>query len=67
MKTPEEILTAIKEQATLCKEKGYPDFAPSNGICFRCQKNIYQDYERAGKTGLTHVTGCPHCNYSYCE
>jgi hypothetical protein len=73
MKTELEISEAKKAQAALCKEKSWPDFAPLDGICFRCHRQIYQDYEHAngyktsGKTGLSHITGCPHCNYSYCD
>jgi hypothetical protein len=68
---------AIKAQKSLQKEKGYPDFAPSNGICYSCKRQIYSaiihnngdyttgiDLEKATKEL---VTGCPHCNRSYCD
>ena len=76
---------ARQAQAILCKEKGYPDFAPSSGSCWKCHRNIYEQVEReqkdwlAGKmtkytTGITVdkastklITGCPHCNRSYCD
>jgi hypothetical protein len=67
MKTTSEIVAAIQAQRNLCKEKDLPHFAPSDGLCYDCRKSIYQDYNRPGWDGLTHVTGCPHCNYSYCE
>ena len=44
-------------------------FAPSNGICWRCHKNIAE-----GANGITLeklgdyiITGCPHCNCSFCD
>ncbi|MFK2341673.1 hypothetical protein ACIXN4_10475 [Bacteroides fragilis] len=43
-------------------------FAPSNGICYRCKKQIYSEggisVERAS-TELT--TGCPFCHTSYVD
>ena len=67
-KTTEEIIEARKAQAELCKERGLPHFAPDNGVCWRCNKNIYQNYETSmGVTGKEFVTGCPHCNRSYCD
>lgn len=62
-------------QAKLCKEKGYPDFAPSNGVCYDCRRQIYEQIDHGEyKTGrsveyatTTHITGCPHCHHSYCE
>ena len=78
---------AIIAQRKLCEEKGYPHFAPENGVCWRCHKNIYDEIKEEGRdwrTGkpngkfYTHgisveraakelVTGCPHCNRSYCD
>ena len=82
---------AAKAQEKYCKERGLPYFAPPDGKCYRCGKNIYERYTRnratfswfrpnessdddVVTTGITveaagsHlVTGCPHCNYSYCE
>lgn len=65
-------------QKKYCEEKGYPHFAPGSGVCYNCKQNIYIpiqqkcgdreyttgiDVERAGG----HITGCPHCNRSYCD
>ena len=66
-KSLEEIQQAIKEQAELCKETGKPHFAPYDGRCYDCNSNIYQNYNREGWNGKSHVTGCPHCHYSFCE
>lgn len=60
---------SVLAQEKLQTSKDYPRFAPPNGICWSCKKNIYVeihngliksgiDVERAG-TEL--VTGCPHC------
>ena len=68
---------AIEAQKKLCKEKGYPNFAPNKGICWKCGRNIYEELtigERNYKTGISVekageelVTGCPHCKRSYCD
>ena len=68
MKTPEEIKLAIDRQKHLCETQNLPHFAPSDGKCYDCGNNIYQDMPNSqGYTGLSFVTGCPHCHYSYCE
>lgn len=53
-------------QSAFCKYNKYPHFAPSNGICWGCGKQIYEkiDFSRA-ISDL--ITGCPHCNRSYCD
>lgn len=63
---------ATKAQARYCKVNNYPHFAPYDGICYRCHKNIYTESD--GHHGIsvenagTHlITGCPHCHYSFCE
>ena len=72
-KTNQKIQECIANQNKLCREKGYPHFAPANGVCYRCHRNIYQNYllnngqVSCGKSGLELVTGCPHCNLSFCE
>ena len=67
-------LLAIKAQEKFCGDG--PNFAPRNGICYRCHRNIYLPtngnngsvrgitVEEAGKK---RITGCPHCNYSFVE
>lgn len=44
-------------------------FAPNNRICYNCHKDI-----TSGEYGITLeklgnyiITGCPHCNISYCD
>lgn len=78
-----DIPKAISAQSDYCKQKDAPHFVPRGGICYKCHKNIYQEHEktetffgetRTRKTGITVekaaselVTGCPHCNISYCD
>jgi hypothetical protein len=47
-------------QKKFCEEKGFPFFAPTDGICRNCHGIIID-------TNTEHITGCPHCNYSFCE
>lgn len=44
-------------------------FAPKDGVCWYCKRNICE-----GEHGITLeklgdyiITGCPHCNRSYCN
>ena len=71
---------AHDEQERFCSSKELPRFAPYDGVCYRCHSNIYSpkvayafdgtvyttgfDVERAGKML---ITGCPHCNASFCD
>ena len=66
---------AAKAQSDLCAVKGYPHFAPYSGVCWSCKRNIFQEIDRGKyKTGIsvkqassTLITGCPHCNRTYCD
>ena len=72
---------AIKAQKEYCEKKGYPHFAPHNGICYFCGQQIYEAIQHDDDwkddtytTGITVkeaasvlVTGCPHCHRSYCD
>lgn len=53
-------------------------FAPSDGVCWHCGRNIYEEHAILkgnvviGKTGYSVeeagrvlITGCPHCHYSF--
>lgn len=76
-----EVSLAVKAQKDYCKSNEAPHFAPRNGVCWKCNKNIYEQHEKqyAGndkvfvfgisveKAGSELVTGCPHCNRSYCD
>lgn len=70
-KSVDEIRECIRAQKELCdsdpKLKNW-HFAPSDGLCYDCRKNIYQNYgDMSGHDGRSYITGCPHCNYSFCE
>ena len=72
---------AAKAQKEYCKKTSSPHFAPGSGICWSCKKNIYTQIEYKGRDGIKVytsgisvekaekelVTGCPHCNRSYCD
>lgn len=62
----DKIKDKIEKQKAFCKKNEVPYFAPSDGICWSCHKQIYdmidEDYcERE------HITGCPNCCRSYCD
>ena len=68
--TVEELSSAekVNNQLQMCKEKGYPDFIPKGGICWKCHKQVYDHEKYKGKTGAEElVTGCPFCFRSYCD
>lgn len=66
---------SIKGQKEYCIKNEAPDFAPSNGVCWKCHNNIYKPIKNRGYvSGITTekaktelVTGCPHCHRSYCD
>lgn len=71
---------AIAAQKKYIRENGGPFFAPKHGVCWKCHKNIYEPHTALNAngneytTGITveeagnrRVTGCPHCNRSYCS
>ncbi|MEK4425906.1 hypothetical protein [Solibacillus sp. FSL K6-1523] len=72
------IIESAKAQAEYCKETGAPHFAPRGGTCWNCNKNIYEELPHRNHTSIMCgisveeaktqlVTGCPHCNRSYCD
>lgn len=53
-------------QRQYCRETKTPRFAPTDGICWSCHKQIYSRISlEMASTRL--ITGCPHCHYSFCE
>lgn len=47
-------------------------FAPSNGICFSCGKNIFHSTQWSQGITLEMatneiITGCPHCFRTFCD
>jgi hypothetical protein len=70
-----DVQQSIANQKKRIEEGKCPDFAPSNGICYSCRRQIYSPITQpSGRvTGVDVesakylVTGCPHCNRSYCD
>jgi hypothetical protein len=62
-----DVQKSIEAQRKYCKEKGYPHFAPRNGICLYCSRQIYETGITTERAGSTLITGCPYCNKSYCD
>lgn len=69
-------IAAAKAQRDYCDEHGYPLFAPRDGLCYRCGRNIYLPTNGSNgrvigitvkEAGQKLITGCPHCNYSFVE
>lgn len=73
------IIKAILAQKQYCKLTGSPKFAPQDGCCYKCGRNIYMcrintdlgvtfttgiSVEEAGKHL---ITGCPHCHASFVD
>lgn len=62
----EDVRKAIATQKQYCKEHEAPHFAPEDGFCHSCGKQIYVNgYEDRVSSEL--ITGCPHCHRSYCD
>ncbi len=68
---------ANEAQAKYCDENDYPHFAP-RCHCYSCHQNIYLSGKRrcdgkevngisVERAGRELITGCPYCNWSYCE
>ncbi len=75
-----DIQKAIEAQENYIKKNNQPYFAPNDGICWICKKNIYEPiiFENIRRikcvTGITIeeasknlITCCPHCKNSYCD
>lgn len=70
---------AVAAQSKFCKDNKHPNFTYGDPFCIRCRKNIYEPVTRTQgdqtyaigilveSTGSRCVTGCPHCNVSYCD
>jgi hypothetical protein len=59
------IYTQIMEaQINFCNMNKLPMFATNN--CSSCGENIWR-YITLEVASKQLITGCPHCNYSFCE
>ena len=50
----------LEKQIKYCEEHNDPMFAPTDGICWSCNRQIPDTDEKL-------ITGCPHCHHSFCE
>lgn len=70
-----DIDKARKAQREYCDKNHLPHFAPYDGCCFRCGRNIYSPVKYPKYTvgitveeaGSTLITGCPFCSASYVD
>jgi hypothetical protein len=61
-KSADAVVSALTAQRRLCESRSLPHFAPSNGVCWSCGRQIYEELD-----GKSYVTGCPFCHRSYCD
>lgn len=62
----EEIRANIKAQKELCKKTNFPMFAPDDGFCWSCHKQIFTN-KNTWRAHNEPMTGCPECSRSYCD
>lgn len=60
---------AIEAQEKYCSKNKLPHFAPHNGNCYICGKNIYEGQLAISveQASSSLITGCPYCGRSYCD
>lgn len=63
----DKISRAVEAQERYCEENELPCYAPSNGRCPNCQRNIYLDGYGIRHASRNLITCCPHCHYSFVE
>ncbi len=61
------IQQAIKAQAEYCDRAELPHFAPYDGICWHCGRNIYDGGITIDEASRRLITACPFCHRSYTE
>ena len=61
-----DVSKAIEAQTKLCNERRWPFFAPRNGRCWRCGKQIF-DKISVYEASKSLITGCPLCHHSYVD
>jgi len=60
-KLMDTIKEAIAAQRKYCDEKKLPHFAPSDGKCWCCHRNIYEDGYSVERASSELIIRCPHC------
>ena len=64
--TDKELQEKIDAQKKHCKDNDFPCFAPFDGYCWSCGRQIYEAITlKRAKTDL--ITGCSFCHHSFCE
>lgn len=66
MSTKSDVQKAIIFQQKFCLLSGFPLFAPENGICYHCGKQIYEEITTA-KAASQLITSCPHCRHTFVD
>ena len=70
------VTAACEAQIEYCETNKKTLYAPRNGICGHCGKNIYipvcGKYDRitgisVEQAATSHITGCPHCHKSFVD
>lgn len=56
----------MKAQREYCEKHDLPRFAPYDGRCFSCGRNVYEYYDME-KCASDLIVRCPYCNYSFCD
>lgn len=63
-----DIAKAIEAQKIYSFARALPVFAPSDGKCWKCNKNIYSEGGVSVEKASTElITGCPHCHRSFVD
>ncbi len=64
-----DIDKAKEEQFSLCEKAQLPQFAPANGVCYTCHRNIYSSpcgYS-VEEAATKYITRCPCCSGSFVD
>lgn len=75
MKSQYDVIKATKAQKDFCETYKVPMYAPVNGWCWSCGKNIYEPYMVGGRivgitaeaAGKRMITSCPHCHATFVD
>lgn len=69
------VAKAIENQREYCETNNVPMFIETDGICYRCRKNIFEPFTSGGfvsgitkeRAGKALITSCPHCRYTFVD
>lgn len=56
----------IQAQRGYCQTNRLPYFAPVDGVCWVCGKQIYEVIP-LGQAQNDLIISCPYCHYSFCD